>query len=495
MPRLPEVSVLRLPILWMFLGPPAIRIASERDGMSSVQGDQDIWNIIRLVWWLGWGAVAVLDLARASPWVRDYVNRLGSLPAWIGLWLMAVILSTTVSPSPMFTLANASMLAVLVVAALDLGVKVYAGRITIGRVLHGLMVWSAVLLVLVGVVYVLSPERVGLSGHTAAGVRIRGGGIAYTPIMAQILVFVGLCQWQLARGPRNGDHVFRRGPQILGKAPGALRHGPRLAKNGAYIPLMFVALGVLWLYLAKTRAAYLGCTIGLAVFGWHVVRPSTRMMSATLTACLAISVACTLGFLYDASFSMRWELDRAYERWILRDEFAIDNPALARASLASLNGRTEVQSVLLREIVTRPLGLGYIAGVRTFLDRQREAGELSVALRGAHNTYIETWAGSGYAALVGYLGMILFVIWCATRLRTGGAVTLAMRVLLLVVLFEGMFENEMAFPFHQSPVLFWVMAALITAHYAAEHRAGLQRPARVRRTARRGRGRLQGASV
>lgn len=432
-----KVSVFRLPILWMLLGPPAFRM-EVRDAMASVREDVDIWNLLRIAWWLFWGCVAVVELLRSRNLVLEYLSRIGRLSVWALVWLIALVVSAAVSPSSLFTLANAVMFSMLVLAAADLGVKLYAGAISPRRLLRLVVTCAVLLLTLVGIVYMWQPAMVRGSGEVYTGVRIRGENIAYTPILAQFALFVGVYFLLTARGIRR------------------------------LVAATVVSYGFWWLLLAQTRSAYLGVVLGSGLLVWQWGDLGRRPIRLTAAVALIVLALAGAFWSYDMSDRVQWRLDNAYERYVLRDEFAVENPELASESLRSLNGRIEAQAVLLREAVMHPLGMGYIAGTRSYMDSVMD--ELpGTAFRGAHNAYLETFAGGGYAAFLGFAAVAL--ITAASLLRCRTPVAVIMGVLLACIFVEGFFENEMVFPFHQSAVLFWTLVASASALSAWPNRA------------------------
>ena len=98
-------SIFSLPIFWMLLGPPAIRTAvdDDRSGLSSLQGDQDIWNYIRLVWWLLFGTIALILIIRERRLLQQMLSEIGKPVAFVSLYLVGMFVSIVLSPVPMFT--------------------------------------------------------------------------------------------------------------------------------------------------------------------------------------------------------------------------------------------------------------------------------------------------------------------------------------------------------------------------------------------------------
>lgn len=431
-----KLSIFRLPILWMFLGPPAFRGNAERDAMASVEGQVDIWNIIRIVWWTIWGTVAAYELIRQREWVSRFINQLGILPVWISIWLGMIFISAATSPGFMFTLATATMFFMLLLAATDLGVKMYRGLISPRRLLRYLLFFSVALTALVWIVFQTNPSSSVIVGKTYTGiVRVRGEGIAYTPLLAQVIFLISLYFWLTS------------------------------SKKWHLLLLGTMLLGLYFLYLGQTRSAYLSFVLALSLFVWHYMALKHNYTTLIPLAAAGIAFIATLIFLYGTSYRVTSRVDSFYRTFVLRDEFAIENEELAEESLMTLNGRTEAAAVVIDAALKNPLGLGYIAGLRTHMAKESVRDKLGTeAFHGAHNSYLEVLAGTGYFGFFGYLALILTVLWRVRKLTDLPSLTL--RLLLYIVLIQGLFESSLGFAFRQSPVLFWTTIASLSAIYA-----------------------------
>ena len=418
--------------MWMLLGPPAFRMDSSRTALSAVEGDQDIWNIIRIVWWFVWGVIALISIIRIRPELGRRWKLLGSIPGWTALWLLSIFISSLFSPSPTYTLANGVMMLMLVLAGLDLAMKIALGRLDIDRALKAVMYISIFMLTLVGILYLTVPGMVGGSGWTFSGHRIRGEGIAYTPITAQAVLFIGLYFAYSGRG------------------------------RSRLVMFALSMYGLWWVGLAQTRSAYVTVLVGAVILCWHWLDLRKRMVNILALGALFVVFLCIVTLAYDSVHGVRWRFDNIYDKYVLRDEYAIEDSEAAKASLATLNGRTEAQSILLSRALSRPLGMGYIAGTRTYMASVVEDLP-SEAFHGAHNTYLEIMSGAGFLALFGFLFLIGGVGVRGLQVRDPSAIIV--RVLFYVVLLEGLVESELAFPFHQSPVYFWIWVACLLGMY------------------------------
>lgn len=427
-----KLSAYLQPLLWMLLGPPAFRITTSRNALSSVEGDQDIWNIIRIVWWLVWGTVAFISLIRMRPELGRRWSYLGHIPMWICLWLGSIFLSTIFSPSVPYTLANGVMMLMLVFGALDLTMKIALRRIDVDSILKAVLYVSVGMLSLVGILWITNPGMVGGSGWTFSGLRIRGEGIAYTPITAQAVLFLGL---YFAYKGQGKSRLFM---------------------------LALSMYGLYWINLSQTRSAYITVIVASFVLCWHWLDLKKRTLNIVALASVMMIGICIMLFAYDTVHGVRWRLDNMYDKYVLRDEYAIEDQAAAKESLASLNGRTDAQAVLFDQALKRPLGMGYIAGTRTFMASAVEDLP-SEAFHGAHNAYLETMSGAGFGALFGLLLLIGATLLRGVRVRDPSSVVV--RALFYVVLLEGLVESELAFPFHQSPVYFWIWISCLLGLY------------------------------
>jgi O-antigen ligase len=228
---------------------------------------------------------------------------------------------------------------------------------------------------------------------------------------------------------------------------------------------MFVMYGLWWITLAQTRSAYITILFGVTLMIWHRYELKTKLVHVTAVVAAFIAFLCVLTFMYDTVHGVQWRMDKIYDRYVLRDEFAIEDQEAAAASLASLNGRTDAQAVLLRQALKRPFGMGYIAGTREYM--ASVVDELpSDAFHGAHNAYLEIMSGAGIGAILGFLLLIAGTIKRGWRIR--GPAAVLCRVALYTVLLEALVESNLAFPFHQSVVYFWIWVSCLIGLFIRE---------------------------
>ena len=450
-PPIRQVSPFQVPLFWMFLGPPALRIgvAEDRSGLSSLSGDQDIWNYIRLAWWIFWGLVAIVSLLRHGGITRQLTARLGTLPYWAAAFIGGLGVGSFASEYPLFSLANVAMMVMLIVAATDLAVKIFAGVISTARCLRTILWLAVALLVFVGILYLLYPQ---LRYEGWFGYRLRGESFAYVPLLSVILILVG-------------SHFV-------------------LATEGSrkLVYIAVVAFGFYWLLLSQTRSAYLCLAVAFAVLAWHHLALGRNRVALAAVVIAGLTGVVVVMMLYGNSDRVTWYVDSTYNRFVVRDYWALQDEAVRERSLATLNGRTEAAAVLIEGVLDQPWGFGYIGGVRSFMARPDIIERLpDEAFIGAHNGFLEVLGGGGFLALIGYLGTFGWVLFHSRRF--GNVESRVIQALFLVLVVESIFESEIAYPFHQSPVLLWFVGAITMAAVAREsaRQAAIGQPVRAPR--------------
>ena len=420
-----RAAAARLPVLWLFFGPPVFRLA-ERGAEASLEGSVDVWNVVRILWWLAVGLLAVVDLYRHRAHVRPFLRGLGSLPAWSGIWLLALLASSAYSPSPLFTLSNAAMMVVLVVAALDLGVKLHARTLDFDTVMRRLFGVSVLLLAIATVAYFVAPSLVG-GGTAETGLpRVRGGRVADIALLGQVTFFVG---YHLAGRALRGNLVLYA------------------------IPLLVSPLFIL---LAQTRAMYVSFFAASLVFLVRAVPAFGRQHRHALlaTVCFGLAGLFGLALVEGTMASAQGPLTQA-------TEFLVRDPA----SLQGLNSRGGLTAFLLRRVADQPWGLGYSAGPRLALlsspEELRTYGIYEAFAGNAHSMYLEVLAGAGVVGLLAFLALLAWTGW--RILRTPERANLPVATLFVIVLLGGVTESYGALPFAQASALLWILVALATS--------------------------------
>jgi O-antigen ligase len=414
----------RLPILWLFFGPPVIRLA-ERGAEASLEGSIDVWNLVRIGWWVVFGAFALLDLYRSREHVAPFLRGLGTLPAWTALWLATLLVSASYSPSPAFTAVHALMMGVLVVAALDMGVKLYTGAVRIGATLQRWLLVSLALLGVTCVVWILAPDVV-MGRQTLAIPRVRGGSVADVALLAQVLFFVGYHLAFVSRQRRTGLY------------------------------LTAIVASPLFLLLAQTRAMYVSFFVAVLALVLGSVSAFGRSHRNLLfsSACFVLAAILALGLYESFVPTPRGPLAQA-EAFLVREA----------ASIQNLNSRVGLTSFLLDRVAGSPWGLGFSAGPRQALLSSplelRQYGIFEAFAGNAHSMYLEVFAGSGYLGLLSFLAVLLLVGWRLVRAPRRDALPIG--ALFLVVLVGGITESYGVLPFAQSSALLWIVIAFASA--------------------------------
>ncbi len=429
----------RLPILWLFLGPPVFRLAT-RGADASLDGSIDLWNIIRILWWVAFGVIALIDTYRLREYVRLFLRHLRTLPWWVATWLGTLILSASYSPSPLLTLSHAMLMVILVLAAFDMGVKLYAGVLAFDAVMRRLFVMSLTLVAIGSVTYAFMPELVGAVPGGSTIPRIRGGVVADIALLAQILFFVG---YYLASTASK-----------------------RLA--GLYVSVVVVS--PVFLLVAQTRAMFGSFAIGLGLlllgsFTSFGRRHCYALIGSTF---LMITLFFTLSLYEEVTQMANGPLAMA-ETFVVRD----------RASIQGLNARAGLTAFLFERLEGRLFGLGYSAGPRLALLTSPEDllrhGIHHAFAGNAHSIYLEVFAGTGYPGIISFVAVLLLIGW---RIFLGaGKRRLILGVLFAILLVTGVTESSGILPFTQSATLLWFVAACATN--LAPVRVGLDRSDRL----------------
>jgi O-antigen ligase len=390
--------------------------------MASLEGAFDIWNMLRVAWWIFFGLIAVLEINRLRAKLPSFINSLGLFPWFVGIWLFTLFASVINSPAPLYTFANAGLMSILVLAALDLGLKLYSGVIDVQRVLKICLGFSVLLLVIFTVAFVVAPEMVGKT--TKAGLRARGGVVADNALLSQVVFFVGFYLASLARGLTNKMYKLT------------------------------VMVSPVFLFVAQTRAMYVSFFLGLMIFLWNFLFVEQKRQSAKMIGILCIAVSGVMGLaLYDEISGSSQFLAKV-EEFLVRD----------RASIQSMNSRDGVTAILIDRVASQPWGLGYSAGPRHALltvsiDELRQHGIYYYFAGNAHNMYLEVLGGSGVLGAAAWLMLLLWLLYRVWKVRSKDVIPV--RVLLLVILIGGMTESYGALPLYQASSLLWILVAVI----------------------------------
>ena len=419
----PPLPIYRLPILWLFLGPPIFR-TGVNDALESMNMGFDPWNLVRAIWYLLFGYVALAELYRLRRHVRPFLRRLGLFPWLVGLWLAAAFASAASSPSPVFTVANAGFMTIIVVAALDFGLKLHLGLLRPARALQLLLGFALAMLGVFVAALVLVPNLV--SDGFPAVLRARGGHVADNGLMSQVVFMIG---------------VF-----LASKSQGATRH--------AYV--LLVLLSPAFLVIAQTRAMYVTFIAGGGVLLAQWLSHARRRTRLEILGMLALAGSGLFAIGLHADLTGSGQAARLFETYVIRD----------RDSLAGWNSRGALAAILLDRLASQPWGLGYSAGPRLVLltapyEELLRHGIYERFAGNAHNMYIEVIAGAGIVGGIVFVGFLAWLLIHAWRFRHD--IPAPALALFLIVIVGGLTESDAVLPFHQVAVLLWITAAFVAA--------------------------------
>lgn len=425
-------KLVRLPLLWIYLGPPVLRDPTGRDAMASLEGSQDPWNLLRVGWYLFFGAIAVAALWRRRGAIRG-VLRSAHLPfVCTAVWLGAAVISSAVSPAPRFTFANSLMLVVAAIAALDLAVKIRTRRLSVEAALKALFWINAAVLGLLLALIVVGPGLV--MRFTEAGPRLVGGTVANSSVVAIVAMLLGL---YLA-------------PRVPSRRP---------------VYWLICGLACAALILVRSRWTFAAATIGLLGMWWGTFRHVGGRQRLALMALSCWGCALLVGVLVSDSYRGGRAVEDTLQ-FVVRDQ----------RTLVTASGRTAIVPAVVRGAWKRPLGLGYAAGPRALLmssafELQRE-GVVASRIGNAHNMYVEVLGGAGLAAFAGYL---LLLLWTCVGIfsRLSPEVRAPVLTLQLVLLLGGLVSSAGALPFNQASALQMVLSGVVLG---ASRRDNRQQP-------------------
>ena len=412
---------LGLPILWLYLGPPIFRPIGGRDAMASLEGQFDVWNVMRLGWWAVFGVLAAIMIYRNQHLVRAFVRTMPQLLLWILVWMSSLVVSSAYSPSPLFTLANAGMMVMLVTAAFDVGLRLYGRIIDVETVLRGLHVFSVALLGVMLLLFALDPMWVS-TFSPRFGLRFGGGVVGDAALLASTVVF--LSAYFLQRVPRRRMWWY--------------------GTTGV--------VGIVLVLLSQTRTAYIGLAVGFVYMfvQWYISASDRARAVAVGIVLVGVGLAPVAVLVADTVSGESTPAQAV--RYLVRDQ----------QTLATASGRTAVAGILLEQVGARPWGLGYSAGPRILLQTSfselAEQGVHAEGIGNAHNIFLEVLGGSGVLGLFAYVAVI---VWVVLNMHRGGGPVLVVRVLFVYVMIIGMTSSNGVLPFFQASVLMWFMVGSV----------------------------------
>lgn len=427
MPRLTRRSMnpLRVPILWLFLGPPVFRSISSRGALASLEGHVGFWNLVRIAWWMAFGLLAVWSLWHRRRALSRVLSDALPFLVWAGLWLASLYLSSLVSPAPKFTLADALMLTILAAASLDLALRLRERTLDAQSTLRTIFVLAWLLLLTALAVYVVSPHQVSVD-KKAFGLRLLGGYVADVALLSGLVVLL------------------------------ALYLGPRASRGGRWWYLGAGLAGLVLVLLSQTRTVYISLAVGaLILLGQSIARRVGRgrllrlgIVSMTLGALVFVAVIPDVQ-------GRAGPLEHAFV-YLRRDN----------RSWETASGRFGIWTVLLGDSLSHPLGLGFSAGPRVTLQTSRwqlwHYGVIAKDIGNAHNMYVEVLAGTGYPGLFAWLGLLLWLLLRMFSVR--GRSLSFVRAVFVVLLLNGLTGSEGVLPFMQASVMIWIVAGFLVGH-------------------------------
>ena len=418
-----------LPILWLYLGPPILRPVTERGAMESLAGDFDAWNVFRVAWWMLFAFVAMVAIYQHRQHVREFVRSMPQLVLWVFAFVSSLAVSSAFSPAPLFTLANAGLMLMLVVASFDLGLRIFARTIDLETVLRGLYVISVGLLAAIVINLFVDPDS--LLGVAGLGFRIGGGFIGDTALLAATVVFLSLYFLMRARGWKAAWYVIA------------------------------TIASLVLLVMTRTRTAYIGVALGGGLFALQwLVLVAPRVRAVALGAILiGVGLVPPTIVVVDAVTGASTVEQAAH--YLVRDP----------RSLTTVSGRTTITGILFEQVASQPWGLGYSAGPRLLLQSSySELGEHGVhaeRIGNAHNTFLEMLGGSGVLGLFVYLALLTWVGLNMFRVSARGMVVV--RALFVYVVVAGLTSSNGVLPFFQASVLTWFVVGAVAGANGVHH--------------------------
>jgi len=421
---------LMVPALWLYLGPPAWRPVAGRSAMDSLAGNFDVWNFVRIGWWGVVGLVALAMIYHLRTHLKEFVRSLPLLAFWTLVWVGSLVASAAYSPSWAFTLANAIVMTVLVVAGLQLALSLHAGATILSDVLASLYGFSLMLMAFVWLTYLVDPTLV--TAYQWTGPRVMGNFVAEMSFVSVVTFFLAAHAAARSRGSARWFHG------------------------------VVMAASVAALLATQTRTAYLSLGLGGAYMflQWFTAASNRARVGAIAVIAVVIGLSPLALEALDASTGAS-TLDGAIA-YLLRDDL----------SWRTASGRTAIAGVLMNDVLERPWGLGYSAGPRVLLlTSHQELIEGSVhaeSIGNAHNVFLEVLGGSGLVGLFAFTVVLAWVAVVMHSVRHPGLVPV--RVLVLCFVLAGMTGSNGVLPFYQSSALLWILVGAVAGVASARGR-------------------------
>jgi hypothetical protein len=318
------------------------------------------------------------------------------------------------------------MILILALAAAELALRIETKKLSIEGFLYLILWYSSALVGVVLLLFLVSPDLV--SFERAPMRRLVGRSLADIPLLSLILIIVSL--------------------HLLSKAPRGRRS------------ILFTTLicGILVLIASQTRWALLAAFASTAIL--FSSRRGERAAGRWISFCmlgLGISIAA-VALLIECGIGS----DKAASllTFIIRDE----------TSLETMSGRPAIWSVVWRDAVAAPFGLGYAAGPRLAIAQSgpelAKGGVIAERIGNAHNAYLELFGGAGYIGFGSGMILLCWMTWVTWRSRHADVP--AIRGLVAVLIMEGFAGSAGALPFFQASAMTAMLIAVCTTKAVRE---------------------------
>jgi hypothetical protein len=347
---------LRYPIFLLAFGPPQFK--TRVVGIDTSQAHFSLWNVFQVGWLAAIAFRAIVRLATArSIFIPKQIRSVLKLMIILGLLFLA---SVAYSPGRVISAEYAFLYFLNLICMIEFVVDVYQEPPNWMQCIFQIRLVMLLLIAAVLVTLPLAPTMVMLY-DPSAGVRLIGGSVAPMAVCPEFVAIISAYTFLNAL-----ESKFRSALLFLVGLTGTLITQAR----GAELSLFLV--------------------LTILVFGW--AKMSLRSAYILVAALMAMTLV-TGAVVGTIGGERIW---RAFNR-------GQDFEGIVTAS-----GRTGVWKSVIEYCITRPQGMGYIAGIRTF-HRRDFATNLHASLTnigGTDNSFMEVLADAGWLALALYLTMI-----------------------------------------------------------------------------------------
>lgn len=407
----PIIRLWMVPMLLLVSGPPVLR--GWRDPLATLRTEFDATIVWQILVYLLAGGLALLHLLR--PLRRGIHAR--HVPLIVLSALVALLFATSSiwSPSPIATLAMSMLLVIGMLATAQFaysGAELAADPVEILSAFRWL---AGALMIAVLVAYLLNVP--GMTQWNPTGVRIRGGRLGTQQILAPAVFAISLYFLAMRLRPAAGE-------------------------------LLWIALSLVVIWFARTRAAYVTLLVAAALVWlvWIRQRVGTRalLQRAAITLVLGGAFAA-LALASTGVLELTWQRGGSAD------------------SVTTLSHRTTIWSWTLNQVGEHPFGFGYVTGFRQIFlgmdpimrDAYQYQGLVVDLIGEAHNSHLELLVAAGWPGFLLYLTVLAVVAYRGIRTvvlsahdrRHGPILAL---ILLTICLLDGMTSSAYALPTRQS---------------------------------------------